>query len=158
MKIETPAAAEPHTSMQTPTQTSPPMRSAAELLMECLQRNGVTTLFGQSIPSPALQLAPRYGIRQVGYRTENAGGVMADGFARTSGSLGLVAAQNGPAATLLVAPLAESLKASTPMLALVQDVVRSQAGHNGGRKRGASHATPLRRNGGGGRSTVTARR
>ncbi len=55
---------------------------------------------------------------------------MADGFARVSGAIGLVAAQNGPAATLLVPPLAEALKASIPLLAIVQDVPRLDAGKN----------------------------
>jgi 3-oxoacyl-[acyl-carrier protein] reductase len=49
------------------------------------------------------------------------GGAMADGFSRVSGRVGVVAAQNGPAATLLVPPLAEALKASVPVVALVQE-------------------------------------
>jgi acetolactate synthase-1/2/3 large subunit len=98
--------------------------------MERLQASGVTTIFGQSIPAAALQLAERFGIRQIGYRTENAGGVMADGYARITSTLGLVAAQNGPAATLLVPPFAEAMKASTPLLGLVQDVPRTHVGRN----------------------------
>jgi acetolactate synthase-1/2/3 large subunit len=42
----------------------------------------------------------------------------------------VVTAQNGPAATLLVPPLAEALKASTPVVALVQEVPAAQAGKN----------------------------
>jgi acetolactate synthase-1/2/3 large subunit len=97
-------------------------RTVAVALAEALARHGVTTVFGQSLPSALFLATPRVGIRQVAYRTENAGGAMADGFARTSGQVGVVAAQNGPAATLLVPPLAEALKASVPVLALVQDV------------------------------------
>src|SRR5690606_19110642 len=55
---------------------------------------------------------------------------MADGYARLSGKVGVVAAQNGPAATLLVAPMAEALKASIPLVALVQDVERDQTDKN----------------------------
>lgn len=55
---------------------------------------------------------------------------MADGYARISGKVGVVAAQNGPAATLLVPPLAECLKASIPVIALVQDVERDQMDRN----------------------------
>ena len=55
---------------------------------------------------------------------------MADGYARVSGKVGVVAAQNGPAATLLVPPLAEALKASVPIVALVQDVERHQTDKN----------------------------
>ena len=63
---------------------------------------------------------------QVAYRQENTGGYMADGYARITGKVGVVTAQNGPAAALLVAPLAEALKASVPLIALVQDVSREQ--------------------------------
>lgn len=118
------------TSLTPQSQNQQELRPTAELLMQVLQQSGVKVVFGQSIPQALLQLAPKYGIRQVSYRTENAGGIMADGFARVSGSIGVVAAQNGPAATLLVAPMAEALKASVPMLALVQDVTRDNAGKN----------------------------
>lgn len=55
---------------------------------------------------------------------------MADGFARTANHAAVVLAQNGPAATLLVPPLTEALKASIPVVALVQDVNRPQADRN----------------------------
>jgi acetolactate synthase-1/2/3 large subunit len=98
--------------------------SAAVAIAASLQRHGVTATFGQSLPS-ALQLAnPLFGICQVAYRAENAGGVMADGYARISRKVGVVTAQNGPAATLLVAPLAEALKVSVPVVAIVQEVAR----------------------------------
>ena len=97
-------------------------RTVAEALAEALARHGVRSIFGQSLPSALFLATPGAGIRQIAYRTENAGGAMADGFARISGQIGVVAAQNGPAATLLVPPLAEALKASVPVLALVQDV------------------------------------
>ncbi len=121
---------ERETSVATAASPANESLSGAQVVLQCLRRSGVTTIFGQSIPSAILQLAPHYGITQVGYRTENAGGVMADGYARVSGQLGVVAAQNGPAATLLVAPLAEALKASVPLLAIVQDVSRAHAGRN----------------------------
>ena len=95
-----------------------------------LQRHGVTHIFAQSLPSAVILAAEALGIRQVAYRQENMGGGMADGYARCSGKIGVVAAQNGPAATLLVPPLAEALKASIPIVALVQDVERDQADRN----------------------------
>lgn len=94
----------------------------AEALAAALARHGIDTVFGQSIPSQLLLATPSHGITQITYRTENAGAVMADGYARASGRIGIVTAQNGPAATLLVAGLAEALKASVPILAIVQDV------------------------------------
>lgn len=98
--------------------------SAAVAIAAGLKRHGVEVTFGQSLPS-AVQLAnPLFGIRQIAYRAENAGGVMADGYARISGKVAVVTAQNGPAATLLVAPLAEAFKASIPVVAIVQEVNR----------------------------------
>lgn len=55
---------------------------------------------------------------------------MADAYARVSGKPAIVTAQNGPAATLLVAPLAEAMKVSVPVIALVQDVNRDQTDRN----------------------------
>jgi acetolactate synthase-1/2/3 large subunit len=99
-------------------------------LAEAFARHGVTVTFGQSLPSAFHLAAPHVGIRQAAYRQENAGGAMADGYARISGRVGVVTAQNGPAATLLVAPLAEALTASIPIVALVQEVTRATTDKN----------------------------
>lgn len=98
------------------------MPVGAQQLAKALQRHGVTEIFGQSIPSKLFLAGAELGIRQLAYRTENAGAAMADAYARTSGRVSVVAAQNGPAATLLVAGLGEALKASIPVVAIVQDV------------------------------------
>ncbi len=87
-------------------------------------------MFSQSLPSAVLLAAEDRNIVQFMYRTENAGTAMADGYARVSGKVGVVSAQNGPAATLLVPGLAEALKVSVPVVALVQDVVRTQTDRN----------------------------
>jgi acetolactate synthase-1/2/3 large subunit len=104
--------------------------TGAHAFAAALKRHGIELVFGQSIPSAFFLAAPEYGIRQVGYRTENAGAAMADAYARISGRLGVVTAQNGPAATLLVPGLAEAYKASVPILAIVQDVPRAFAEKN----------------------------
>ena len=105
-------------------------QNVALRLAEAFARHGVTVTFGQSLPSAFHLAAPHVGIKQAAYRQENAGGAMADGYARISGRVGVVTAQNGPAATLLVAPLAEALKASIPIVALVQEVTRSTTDRN----------------------------
>ncbi len=107
-----------------------PNANVALRLAEAFARHGVNVTFGQSLPSAFHLAAPHVGIRQAVYRQENAGGAMADGYARISGRVGVVTAQNGPAATLLVAPLAEALKASVPIVALVQEVTRSTTDKN----------------------------
>ncbi|KSV75611.1 hypothetical protein N185_17375 [Sinorhizobium sp. GW3] len=106
------------------------MITVAERLALALQRHEVNHIFAQSLPSALILAAEAIGIRQIAYRQENMGGAMADGYARVSGKVAVVAAQNGPAATLLVPPLAEALKASVPVIALVQDVERKQTDKN----------------------------
>jgi acetolactate synthase-1/2/3 large subunit len=105
-------------------------QTVAQRVALALQRHGVELIFAQSLPSAVILAAEALGIRQIAYRQENMGGAMADGFARRSGCIAVVAAQNGPAATLLVPPLAEALKASVPIVALVQDVERHQLDRN----------------------------
>ncbi|MCB2191143.1 MAG: acetolactate synthase catalytic subunit [Deltaproteobacteria bacterium] len=104
--------------------------TVADALAKGLLRHGVNMVFGQSLPSALHLAAKSHGIRQAWYRTENAGGAMADAFARVSHRVGVVTAQNGPAATLLVPPLAEALKASVPVVALVQEVALTQTDKN----------------------------
>lgn len=116
-----PPSIDPHT--HTSRLAEPPMsETVADVIAHSLHRHGVRMILAQSNPTAMLLAAERIGIRQVLFRTENAGGVMADGFARVSGRVAVVAAQNGPAATLLVAPMAEALSASVPMIVLVQEV------------------------------------
>ena len=105
-------------------------QTVADRVAEALLRHEVEFLFAQSLPSALVLAAEERGIHQIAYRQENMGGAMADGFARLSGKVGVVAAQNGPAAALLVPPLAEALKASIPVVALVQEVERDQADKN----------------------------
>jgi len=104
--------------------------TAAHTFAAALARHGVEVVFGQSLPSQLHLVAPEFGLRQIGYRTENAGAAMADGYARVAHKAGIVTAQNGPAATLLVPGLAEALKASVPVVAIVQDVHRARTDKN----------------------------
>ena len=104
--------------------------TVAHRLAQALARHEVTELFGQSLPSMVHLAGSEYGMRQIAYRQENTGGYMADAYARLSGKVGIVTAQNGPAAALLVAPLMEALKVSVPLIALVQDVSREQTDRN----------------------------
>ncbi len=107
-----------------------PNPCGAHVLARALKRHGVEVLFGQSLPSALHLVIPEFGMRQIAYRTENAGAAMADGYARASQKVGVVTAQNGPAAALLAPGLAEAFKASIPILAIVQDVRRNQTDKN----------------------------
>lgn len=105
-------------------------RTAAEAVVACLSRHGVELMVGQSIPTALYLAAPEFGIKQITVRTEHAGAIAADAYARISHKVAVVTAQNGPAATLLVPGLAEAYKASIPIVALVQDVARSTTDKN----------------------------
>lgn len=103
---------------------------AAEAMARFLEQHGVELVVGQSLPS-ALHLAlPKTGIRQIQVRTENAGTAICDAYARIAGKVAIITAQNGPAATLLVPGLAEALKASVPVVAIVQEVNADQRDRN----------------------------
>lgn len=106
------------------------IHTVADAIASALVRHGVEIIFGQSNPTALMLAAESAGIRQLLYRTENAAGAMADAYARISNRIGVVAAQNGPAAALMVAPMAEALKASVPMLVLVQEVPAGQRDRN----------------------------
>lgn len=107
-----------------------PAFCGAHLLARALKRHGIEVLFGQSLPSALHLVIPQFGMRQIAYRTENAGAAMADGYARATQKVAVVTAQNGPAAALLAPGLAEALKASIPIVAIVQDVRRTQTDKN----------------------------
>ncbi|WP_417267620.1 acetolactate synthase catalytic subunit [Celeribacter baekdonensis] len=104
--------------------------TVADVAAQALKRHGIEIIFGQSNPTALMLAAEKIGIRQLFYRTENAAGVMADAFSRISNRISAVAVQNGPAATLMVAPMAEAMKASIPMVVLVQEVPSSQRDRN----------------------------
>jgi len=94
----------------------------AEVVASCLKRHGVEYIFGQSNPSKIMLACEDIGIRQIGYRQENTGSYMAQAYGMATHKVPVIAAQNGPAATLLVPGLAECLAASHPMVAILQQV------------------------------------
>lgn len=124
------AGPDPAVAASNPTRYDPTAHTVADEIARALHDAGIRHIFGQSCPTAVMLACERIGIRQIGYRTENAGAAMADGFARASGQIACIGAQNGPAATLLVPGMAEAYKASIPMLALVQDVHRRQVDKN----------------------------
>lgn len=103
----------------------------AERFAHSLYKNGVRVIFGQSNPQTIMLACEALGIRQIGFRQENAGAYMAQGYGMTSTKVPVVAAQNGPAATLLVPGLAEALKSSHAMVAIVDDVPLADEDRNG---------------------------
>ncbi len=91
-------------------------------IAQMLLRHGIDVFFGQALPQGLSIPFEEMGLRQIAYRTENGGGYMTDGYARVSKKPGVMIAQNGPAATLVVAAAAEALKSSIPMVVLLQEI------------------------------------
>src|SRR5665648_445281 len=104
--------------------------SNAKRLAMVLKKNGVTNIFGQSNPFPQILACNDLGIRQIGFRAENTGMYMAQAYGMCTGTVPVVASQCGPAAALLVAGLAECLKAGHPVVAIVQDIATNTLGKN----------------------------
>lgn len=105
-------------------------RTVSHLVLAALKRHGVEILIGQSAPTRLFLLGPEYGITPVMMRTEKAGAMIADGYARIARKVAVVTAIAGPGAALLVPGLGEAYKASIPVVAFVQDVPRSQTDKN----------------------------
>ena len=98
---------------------------AAEALVDILEREGVTTIFG--IPGGPLlplydELADHPKIRLILVKHEEAAAYAAFTYARVTGNLGVCIATLGPGATNLLAGLPVALVASVPILALTGQV------------------------------------
>lgn len=109
--------------ISSPSRTSVRM-SGAEALLEALQREGVDTIFGY----PGGSILPVYDalfaspIRHVLVRHEQGAAHMADGYARSTGKVGVCFATSGPGATNLVTGIATAYMDSIPMVAITGQV------------------------------------
>lgn len=97
---------------------------AAELLVACLEREGVTVVFG--IPGEEnihlTQALDKSDIRYVLTRHEQAASFMAEMHGRVTGSAGVVSATLGPGAINLQLGVADATTNSTPVVALSAQV------------------------------------
>ncbi|MFZ5832957.1 MAG: biosynthetic-type acetolactate synthase large subunit [Planctomycetota bacterium] len=100
--------------------------SGADIVIQTLVNHGVDTVFaypgGASMPLHQALTRFRDKIRVVLPRHEQGGGFAAQGFARTTGRLGVCIATSGPGATNLVTTLADAKLDSIPMLAITGQV------------------------------------
>src|SRR6185436_11312731 len=85
-------------------ETSDMKRTGAQIIWECLVREGVSTVFGYPGGAilPAYDAMLDYPIRHVLVRHEQGATHMADGYARASGRVGVAIATSGPGATNMV--------------------------------------------------------
>lgn len=100
--------------------------SGADILVQCLVRHGVDTVFaypgGASMPLHQSLTKVQDRIRTVLPRHEQGGGFMAQGYARTTGKVGVCMATSGPGATNFVTCLADAKLDSVPMIAITGQV------------------------------------
>lgn len=100
------------------------MISGAEIMVKCLQNEGVTMAFGY----PGAVICPFYDelmkteIRHILVRSEQNAAHAASGYARTSGKPGVCIATSGPGATNLITGLAAAYMDSIPMIAITGQV------------------------------------
>ncbi|KAM0056872.1 putative acetolactate synthase [Helianthus debilis subsp. tardiflorus] len=106
-------------------------RKGADLLVEALEREGVTDVFaypGGASMEIHQALTRSNTIRNVLPRHEQGGVFAAEGYARASGLPGVCIATSGPGATNLVSGLADALLDSVPMVAITGQVPRRMIG------------------------------
>ena len=111
----------------TPTDAAEPRQiNGSEAVMEALVAEGVDTLFGYpgGAIMPIYDALYDYGgqVRHILVRHEQGGIHAAQGYARSSGRVGVVFATSGPGATNLVTGLADALIDSTPVVAITGQV------------------------------------
>ncbi len=110
----------------------PQKLKGAQILIECLQREGVETVFG--IPGganlPTFDALYQSKIKVILTAHEQGAAHMADGFARATGKVGVCLATSGPGATNLVTGIANAYMDSIPMVAITGQVRTSVIGND----------------------------
>ena len=113
--------------------STPVKRTGAQILWECLVREGVTTVFGYPGGAilPAYDAMLDYPIRHVLVRHEQGATHMADGYARASGKVGVAIATSGPGATNMVTGIATAMMDSVPIVCITGQVGSKLIGSDG---------------------------
>ncbi len=100
--------------------------SGADILVQCLVEHGVEVVFaypgGASMPIHQALTRVRDRLRTILPRHEQGGGFMAEGYARSTGKVGVCLATSGPGATNFVTCLADAKMDSVPMVAITGQV------------------------------------
>lgn len=101
-----------------------PKLAGAQILWECLVREGVDVVFGYPGGAilPAYDAMLQYPIHHVLVRHEQGATHMADGYARASGRVGVCVGTSGPGATNMVTGLATAMMDSVPVVAITGQV------------------------------------
>jgi acetolactate synthase-1/2/3 large subunit len=101
-------------------------QTGADILVQCLVNHGVDVVFaypgGASMPIHQALTRFQHKIRTILPRHEQGGGFAAEGYARSSGKVGVCLATSGPGATNLVTCIADAKLDSVPMVAITGQV------------------------------------
>jgi len=99
-------------------------KSGAEILWECLTREGVEVVFGYpgGANMPIYDAMLNYPVHHVLVRHEQGAAHMADGYARASGKVGVAMATSGPGATNLVTGICTAMMDSVPVIFITGQV------------------------------------
>ncbi len=98
--------------------------TGARLVVEALEREGVTTVFGYpgGAIMPLYDALPGSGLEHILVRHEQAAALAADAYGRVTGRPGVCIATSGPGATNLVTGIANAFMDSVPMVAITGQV------------------------------------
>ena len=98
--------------------------NGAEILMECMVREGVEVAFGYPGGNimPVHDAMLKYPVHHVLTRHEQGAAHMADGYARASGKVGVAIATSGPGATNLVTGIVTAMMDSVPIVCITGQV------------------------------------
>jgi acetolactate synthase-1/2/3 large subunit len=100
--------------------------AGADILVQCLVNHGVEVVFaypgGASMPIHQALTRFRSRLRTILPRHEQGGGFMAEGYARSTGRVGVCVATSGPGATNFVTCLADAKMDSVPLVAITGQV------------------------------------
>src|ERR1700730_18444432 len=101
-------------------------QSGADILVQCLLNHGVEVVFaypgGASMPIHQALTRVRDRLRTILPRHEQGGGFAAEGYARSTGKVGVCVATSGPGATNFVTCLADAKMDSVPLVAITGQV------------------------------------
>jgi acetolactate synthase-1/2/3 large subunit len=100
------------------------LMNGAEILLECLAREGVDCFFGYpgGVTLPFYDALVDSHIRHILVRHEENACFAAEGYARATGRVGVCCATSGPGATNLITGLVDSMMDSIPIVAITGQV------------------------------------
>jgi acetolactate synthase-1/2/3 large subunit len=104
--------------------------TGAQILLECLAHEGVDCFFGYpgGVTLPLYDAVHDHHIRHILVRHEQNAVFAAEGYARTTGRVGVCCATSGPGATNLVTGLVDAMMDSIPVVAITGQVSQSLIG------------------------------